>query len=161
MKKIISEIKNEIEKAESIIIFSHVSPDGDTLGSNLALNLMLEKHFNKKADSVFVGFLPPVYSYLPEYSRFKDVQTIDKNKKYDLAIAVDIASKDRMVSGTSIFDNAKFKINIDHHKTNIGYGDINVIDGDEACVGSMLYKMFKDWKLEVSKDVSRCIYTSL
>ncbi len=155
------ELKNKISEAESIVIFSHVSPDGDTLGSNLALSMMIEKHFNKKVDSVIVGSLPNIYTFLPESDRFIDVQTMDKNKVYDLAIAVDVASKDRLVYGTAIYDNAKFKVNIDHHKTNIGYGDINNIDGDAACVGVILYKIFKDWELEIPKDVARCIYTSL
>lgn len=161
MDSIFSDLKTKIENAGNIIIFSHVSPDGDTLGSNLALNLMIEKYFNKKADSVFVGMLPNIYSYLPAFERFIDVQKIDKNKKYDLAIAVDVASKDRMVFGTSIFDNAVFKVNIDHHKTNIGYGDMNIVDGDAACVGVILYQIFKEWGYEIPKDVARCIYTSL
>lgn len=161
MENSYSELREQIVKAESIIVFSHVSPDGDTLGSNLAISLMIEKYFNKKVDSVYVGKLPNIYSYLPNFDRFIDVQTIDKNKKYDLAIAVDVASKDRMVFGTQLFDNAKFKINIDHHKTNIGYADINIIDGDAACVGIILYRIFTDWQLEIPKDVARCIYTSL
>lgn len=161
MKKLFSELKNKIENAKSIIIFSHVSPDGDTLGSNLALSLMIEKYFNKKVDSVYVGFLPSIYSYLPSFDRFKDVQSINKSKKYDLAIAVDVASKDRMVSGSVIFDDADFKVNIDHHKTNIGYADLNIVDGDAACVGVILYKIFKSWELQIPEDVARCIYTSL
>lgn len=161
MNNLFSELKNKIEQAENIIIFSHVSPDGDTLGSNIALSLMIEKYFNKKTDSVFVGFLPPIYSYLPDFSRFQDVQSIDKNKQYDLAIAVDVASKDRMVYGSTIFDNARVKANIDHHKTNIGYGDINIIDGDAACVGVILYKIFQEWGYEIPTDVARCLYTSL
>ena len=161
MENIFLQLRAEIERAENIIVFSHVSPDGDTLGSNLAISLMIEKYFNKKVDSTYVGVLPSLYSYLPEFNRFIDVQTIDKTKKYDLAIAVDVASKDRMVSGTILFDNAKFKVNIDHHKTNIGYADINIIDGDAACVGVILYKIFKSWNLEIPTDVARCIYTSL
>ncbi len=161
MENSYSDLREQIEKAESIIVFSHVSPDGDTLGSNLAISLMIEKYFNKKVDSVYVGKLPNIYSYLPNFDRFIDVQTIDKNKKYDLAIAVDVASKDRMVFGTQLFDNAKFKVNIDHHKTNIGYADINIIDGDAACVGIILYRIFTAWQLEIPKDVARCIYTSL
>ena len=156
-----SELKSQIEKAESIIIFSHVSPDGDTLGSNLALSLMIEKYFNKKAVSAFVGSLPSIYSYLPEFDRFIDVQSIPRDKKYDLAIAVDVASKDRLVSGTNLYDNAVYKVNIDHHKTNIGYGDLNIIYANAACVGVILFKIFKEWNLDIPKDVARCIYTSL
>ena len=161
MENIYLQLKEKIEQAENIIVFSHVSPDGDTLGSNLAISLMIEKYFNKKVDSTYVGILPSLYSYMPDFERFIDVQTIDKTKKYDLAIAVDVASKDRMVSGTVLFDNAKFKVNIDHHKTNIGYADINIIDGDAACVGIILYRIFKAWNLEIPTDVARCIYTSL
>ncbi len=161
MDKRFSELKNKIENAQNIIIFSHVSPDGDTLGSNIALSLMIEKYFNKKVVSAFVGKLPNIYSYLPDFERFVDVQTIESSKVFDLAIAVDVASKDRMVYGTSIFDNAKSTVNIDHHKTNLGYADINIIDGDAACVGIILYKIFKEWNLEITKDVARCIYTSL
>lgn len=161
MEKIFLDLKTEIEKAESIIVFSHVNPDGDTLGSNLAISLMIEKYFNKKVDSVYVGTLPNSYSYLPDFNRFKNVADIERNKKYDLAIAVDVASKDRMVIGTGIFDNAKFNVNIDHHKTNIGYGNLNIVEGDAACVGVILYKIFKEWQLDIPKDVARCIYTSL
>ena len=161
MENIYLQLKDKIAQAENIIVFSHVSPDGDTLGSNLAISLMIEKYFNKKVDSTYVGVLPSLYSYMPDFERFIDVQTIDKTKKYDLAIAVDVASKDRMVSGTILFDNAKFKVNIDHHKTNVGYADINIIDGDAACVGIILYRIFKTWNLEIPTDVARCIYTSL
>lgn len=155
------ELKSKIEESESIVVFSHVNPDGDTLGSNLAISLMIEKYFNKKVDTVFVGMLPNSYSYLPDFSRFKNVNDIDHNKIYDLAIAVDVASKDRMVTGTSIFDKAKYRVNIDHHKTNIGYADLNIVQGDAACVGIILYEIFKYWNLEIPKDVARCIYTSL
>lgn len=161
MENSFSELRDKIASAESIIVFSHVSPDGDTLGSNLAISLMIEKYFNKKVDSTFVGKLPNTYNYLPDFERFIDVQDIDKTKQYDLAIAVDVASKDRMVFGTQIFDNAKVKVNIDHHKTNIGYADINIVEGDAACVGIILYKIFKAWELDIPKDVARCIYTSL
>ena len=161
MENSYSDLREQIANAESIVVFSHVNPDGDTLGSNLAISLMIEKYFNKKVDSVFVGKLPNIYSYLPDFERFIDVQNIDKNKQYDLAIAVDVASKDRMVFGTQIFDNAKSKANIDHHKTNIGYADVNIVDGDAACVGIILYKIFKAWDLEIPQDVARCIYTSL
>lgn len=161
MNNLYTELKQKLEQAENIIVLSHVSPDGDTLGSNLAVSLMLEKCFNKKVDSVFAGSLPSLYNYLPGFDRFQDVQNIDRNKKYDVAIAVDVASKDRMVSGSVIFDNAELKVNIDHHKTNIGYGDINIIDGDAACVGMILYRIFLEWGNNIPIEVARCIYTSL
>lgn len=161
MEDLYLKLKAAIEKAESIIIFSHVNPDGDTLGSNLALSFMIEKYFNKKAESVFAGSLPSIYCYLPGYERFKGLEAVNKNKKYDLAIAVDIASKDRMITGAEIYDNALVKVNIDHHKTNIGYGDINIIDGDAACTGIVLNRIFDSWGYKETLETARCLYTSL
>jgi len=161
MENLYLKLKAAIEKAQSIIIFSHVNPDGDTLGSNLALSFMIEKYFNKQAESVFAGTLPSIYCYLPGYERFKGLEAIDKNKKYDLAIAVDIASKDRMITGAEIYDNALVKVNIDHHKTNIGYGDINIIDGDAACTGIVLNRIFDSCGYKETLDAARCLYTSL
>ncbi|MCD7880049.1 MAG: bifunctional oligoribonuclease/PAP phosphatase NrnA [Candidatus Gastranaerophilales bacterium] len=154
------QLKSEIEKAQSIIIFSHVNPDGDTIGSNLALKLIIERQFGKKADSVFIGKLPGVYSYLPAFEQFIDAKNINPEKVYDLAISVDVAAQDRMVYGCPIYDKAKFKVNIDHHQTNIGYGDLNIIE-PTACVGVILHKIFKEWNCNIDIEVARCIYTSL
>lgn len=161
MKEKVNSLKNKLENAQNIIILSHVNPDGDTLGSNLALSLMIEKNLNKKVKSVYTGFLPSVYSYLPSYDKLEDINNIDTNEVYDLAIAIDVAAKDRMISGVKIFDNAKYRINIDHHKTNINYGDLNIVDGNAACVGIILYDVFKELNWEITLDVARCIYTSL
>lgn len=155
------ELKKCIEEAENIVIFPHVNPDGDTLGSSLALNFIIEKHFNKRSDIVYVGAFPNLYSYLPNCDRFINVESIDRNKKYDLAIALDVASKDRMVTAVQLFDNAIKKVNIDHHITNIGYGDLNIVDGNAACVGMILYRIFKLWNVEFTLDIARCLYTSL
>ena len=161
MEKNFLELRNCIEKAQSIVLLSHVNPDGDTLGSNLALNFVIKECFNKKADSVYAGSLPDTYKYLPEYCLFKSAEELEQGKKYDLAIALDVASKDRLVNTLNIFENAKIKINIDHHKTNIGYGDLNIIDSDAACVGLILYKIFEAWKHKISLDCARCLYTSI
>ncbi len=160
MKKAFSELNTLIKEAKNIVIISHVNPDGDTLGSNLALKIVIKEYFNKDSDSIYVGCLPSVYKYLPLYSEFIDAKE-KENKKYDLAICTDVASKDRMVYANEIFERAEKKVNIDHHKTNIGYGDINIIDGDAACCGLILYRMFKQWGIKISLDCARCLYTSL
>lgn len=105
--------------------------------------------------------MPNLYSYLPEFTRFKNIDEIDKQKKYDLAIAVDVASKDRLVMATQVYENAKYRVNIDHHVTNIGYADLNIVDGSAACVGMILYRIFKYWGVPVPLDIARCLYTSL
>lgn len=160
MDKLFNELKSKIEWASNIAIISHVNPDGDTLGSNLALSIVIDKFFGKKVDSLFAGHLPAMYSFLPEFYRFKNVSDVINNH-YDLVISVDVAAKDRMLVGTQLFDLAEENIVIDHHKTNIGFGKLNIIEPDAACVGVTLYKIFKYWNIEISVDVARCIYASL
>lgn len=161
MEKLYKQFDEAVKNAESIIIFSHVNADGDTLGSNLALANFIEQKYGKKPESVYIGTLPASYTYLPGYDTFKNITDIDPNKKYDLAVAVDVASKDRLVSGSLVYDNAKVKANIDHHKTNIAYGNINITDAGAACVGVILYKMFKNLNFDIDLDTARCLYTSL
>ena len=160
MDNLFIELKSKIENAENIAIISHVNPDGDTLGSNLALSIVIDKIFKKNVDSLFAGHLPAMYSFLPEFYRFKNVNDV-LDKHYDLVIAVDVAAKDRMLVGSQIFDAADYNIVIDHHKTNVGFGKLNIIEADAACVGVTLYKIFKFWNIEISTDVARCIYASL
>lgn len=160
MDNLFTELKSKIESAENIAIISHVNPDGDTLGSNLALSIVIDKFFNKKVDSLFAGHLPVVYSFLPDFHRFKNVTDV-QDKHYDLVISVDVAAKDRMLVGSQIFDSADYNVVIDHHKTNIGFGKLNIIEADAACVGVTLYKIFKYWNIEITTDIARCVYASL
>ena len=104
------EILNSIESASRILIITHINPDGDTLGCASAL----KSYIGEKADILIQikdNFnFPNTYKFLPHINSAKNLSNL-KNE-YDLVIAVDVASKDRMVSGTILFDNAKFKVNI-------------------------------------------------
>lgn len=152
-----------IKNAEKIIIFSHVNPDGDTLGSMLALNTIIKDNFNKDSEMVSAGKIPDIYDFLPNINKIKKMEQIMEKgeKKYDLAIAIDIAAKDRMVSGLETFEKAKVKMNIDHHKTNNGYGDINFVDANACSAGEVLFDICEALKLTITQDAAIAIYTSI
>ena len=63
--------KESIEKAQNIIIFSHVNPDGDTLGSMLALQIIINTNFNKNPQTVVLGKVPDIYNFLPLIDKVK------------------------------------------------------------------------------------------
>lgn len=151
--------KETIDKAQSIILFSHVNPDGDTLGSMLALNIVLKENFGKESDMVTAGKIPDIYHFLPNIKNTKKIEEIKKD--YDLAIAIDIAAKDRMVGGLDTFCKAKVKMNIDHHKTNISYGDVNFVDGGACSAGEVLFDICEELNLNINKDAAICLYTSI
>ena len=151
--------KETIENASSIIIISHVNPDGDTLGSMCALYWIIKDNFNKIPDMVYNGIIPEIYNFLPAIKQAKKPSEI-QNKNYDLAIATDIAAKDRTGDSFPIFENAKIKMNIDHHKTNNGYGDVNFVNGDACCAGEVLFDITQQLDLVINKETATGLYTA-
>lgn len=157
----INKFKEAIIQAKKIIIIPHVNPDGDTISSTLALAMLIEKYFNKNVQPVIIGKLPEVYRFLPSLDKLININELNKREKYDLAIAVDIASKDRLNEASSFFDNAKISVNIDHHKTNNGYGTINFVDPKACSAGQVVFDIAEKLELEISEEVAICLFTSI
>ena len=157
----LSLFEEKIKSAKNILISAHINPDGDALGALISMKCALKNKYNKNADTVFIGKYPDIYGFLPYKNELINAQNFDTNKSYDVAIALDVASKERMVNIEKTFSNAKFKINIDHHKTNIGYGDFNLVDGNASSTGEVLYQLFNDLNIEITKDIAIALYTSI
>lgn len=151
--------KETIENANNIVILSHVNPDGDTLGSMCALYQSIKINFNKDADMVYNGIIPEIYHFMPFLDKAVTPQNAE-NKNYDLAIAIDIAAKDRMGNSLSIFENAKVKMNIDHHKTNIGFGDVNFVNGEACCAGEVLFDILQNSNCKIDTETAVCLYVA-
>ncbi|MDD3237847.1 MAG: bifunctional oligoribonuclease/PAP phosphatase NrnA [Candidatus Gastranaerophilales bacterium] len=158
----IKDFEGAIKKAKEIVIFSHVNPDGDTLSTNLALANVLQNIYKKEnITCVYAGKLPAIYDFLPDFDKLINIDSLNFEKKYDLVICVDVAAKDRIMNGTDIFDKAEKTINIDHHKTNKGYADFNYIDAKACSAGQVLYDIFEELNIEITKDLAVLFYTSI
>jgi phosphoesterase RecJ-like protein len=88
-------------------------------------------------------------------------QTYDTSLVYDVVITVDVASIDRISNMKPLFDKAKVRINIDHHKTNNGFGDYNYVMPEASSTGEVLYKLFSNSNWEIDKDTAECLYTAI
>ena len=156
------DILNKISEANNILIISHIGPDGDTIGSALGLANIINSNFeNKNVHFVIQHKIPDIYKFLPNSQK-----AILTNKEveiscYDLAIGVDCAAKKRMGYFEPIFDKAKVKINIDHHETNNGYADINVIVGNSSSTGEILFDFAQKMNLKITRECAICLYTAL
>lgn len=155
------QFKKYIEENNNIIILTHINPDGDTLSTALALALIIKKQFKKNAAPVYIKHFPDNYKFLPGAEHFVNLNDIDKSVKYDLAIAVDVAAKDRLFEAKEIFDNAENTINLDHHKTNNGFGKLNIIDGNASSAGQVLYDLLTELKINIDKETAICLYTAI
>lgn len=155
------DLQNAIETANNIVIFSHVNPDGDTLGSMIGLSKLIELNFNKKTINVIIGKTPETYAFLPSINNCISNQSIDKTTIYDLAIAVDVAAKDRMSDMQEIYFNAKNTANVDHHITNNNYGNVNIVKGEASSAGEVVYEIAKDLNWKLNKEIAELLYIAI
>lgn len=151
----LDEILKQIQKVEKIVILTHESPDGDAVGSSLAMKLILEK-LEKKADVI-----------IPEYSRLfnflpsaEEIMIDSEIKNYDLAISVDCATLKRMAK-KEYFENAKSTIVIDHHGSNTMYGDLNYVNPASPACCEVIAGMVKSYEIDITKDIGTCLMTGI
>lgn len=155
------QLNDIIKSSKNILIISHINPDGDTLGSMIGLFSAIKDNFKKECEMLCVSKIPQIYQFLPYVNRIKTMNDIDKSREYDIAINVDIAAEDRSGEAKILFDKAKFKINIDHHKTNTNYGDLNIVDAESSSCGELLFYLFKDLNWEIGKETATGLYTAI
>lgn len=160
MKKY-KEFDEVVKGSKNILIISHVNPDGDTLGTMCALHSIIKKQYKKKAEMLILSKLPKVYEFLPNINEAKTLDKFDKSREYDLVIAVDVASIDRIIDAQVLFEKAKFSVNIDHHRTNNEYGKLAIVEPKTSSSGEVVYKMLKALKWELDMDTAVCIYTAI
>lgn len=154
---VLNNIINKIMESDSIAITFHVSPDGDSLGSSLALYIALKK-LNKNVRIVCSDDIPDIYNFLPGIEDIsKDIKL---SEDFDLVIVLDCGNKERVCSDIK-FDGSFFIINIDHHKSNDNYGDINYVDKAAAAVGEIVYKLIEDLNVPLDPCIASNIYTSI
>ena len=149
-------IIEEINKANSIVILTHENPDGDAIGTGLALYHSL-KQIGKCPDIIIPEY-PRIFEFLPGTEEIKKLSDIEK---YDLAISVD-CSEIKVLNGfANYFENAKVKISIDHHSTNTMFGDYNYVSTDSPACAQALLVILDYCKIEITKDIGTCILTGI
>ena len=149
-------ILEEINKAESIVILTHENPDGDAIGTGLALYNAL-KEYGKNPDIIIPEY-PRTFEFLPGADEIKKSSDIEK---YDLAISVDCATIKMLNGFANYFENAKVKVSIDHHSTNTMFGDLNYVSPDAPACAQILLVVLNYFKIEITKDIGTCILTGI
>ena len=154
------EIIKLIEDSSRILIITHVNPDGDTLGCAS----VLKEFIGEKADILIQikdNFnFPNTYSFLPHINNSKNLSNLENI--YDLAIALDVASIDRIIENArDIFNKIQNTIAIDHHKTNSGFAKINYIKGGISSTGEVLFDLFEKLNIEITQQMALGLYSAI
>ena len=153
----LDDILEEINKAESIVILTHENPDGDAVGSSLALYNAL-KNYGKQNVDVIIPEYSRCFEFLPGTNIIKKESDVEH---YDLAISVDTATIKMLNGWAKYFDNAKTSIVIDHHGTNTMYGDLNFVNPDSPACAQILLVLFGYYNMEITKEIGTCILTGI
>lgn len=148
-----------IREADRILFFLHISPDGDSIGSTLAMVHALRRA-GKQAIGVGVDPVPRNYQFLPGWdSLFVPWQ--DVQGEWDLACFLDCGDMERVGDGLPIVARASRTLNVDHHTTNTVYGQHNYIDYTAAAVGELAYLLIRELGLPIDQTIATCLYTSI
>jgi phosphoesterase RecJ-like protein len=139
----------------TFLVTSHIMPDGDSIGSVLALTLALKK-IGKKAIPVMTDNVPKKYSFLPGCDEIKR----DLTDRYDIALCLDCGDEDRLGFDKSIKEYAEIVVNIDHHKSNTHFGDYNFVDSDASSTGEIIYEIIEQL-IKIDLEMALCLYTSI
>ena len=149
-------ILEEINNANSIVILTHENPDGDAVGSSLALYHAL-KAYGKNVE-VIIPEYSRTFNFLPGTNEIKKEGTYEN---YDLAISLDCASMDMLNGYVKYFENAKTRVVIDHHGTNSMYGDLNFVNPDSPACAQILVVVLNYFKMEITKEIGTCILAGI
>ena len=157
INKSLQEIKQALKGAKTAVIASHIDPDGDSIGSALALAMILEK-LGIRTTVYSQDGLPKVYHFLPQAD--KVTNQLPAGSHYDLAIAVDCSVLNRLGPKIEFSKIAKLTMNIDHHPDNSYYAAINFVKAASS-VAELIYNLSVFLEFKLNKDMATCLYVAM
>ncbi len=149
-------IISKLKQLKSVLIFSHNRPDGDTIGSAIALYLAFKK-LGVTASLCCESQIPQKYDYLPEVKLYeKSAKYAEKVDDFDAVVAVDCASEVMFSDAYRVYSKGKVKFNIDHHISNSRYADYNYVEETSATTEIML-SIIKGMGVEIDANIADCL----
>ncbi|MFA4028502.1 MAG: hypothetical protein GDYSWBUE_000406 [Candidatus Fervidibacterota bacterium] len=156
----LSEVAKVLIEHRSFVITCHVHPEGDGIGSILALMHALAR-LGKRCDAVCSDGVPSILRFLPGSELIK----LDCDCMCDAIIAVDVSRRDRLAIPPSslerLIKGAQTIVCIDHHIVEQPFGDVVWVDESMPATGLMIYKLFKHLSVDVTPQIATCLYAAI
>jgi bifunctional oligoribonuclease and PAP phosphatase NrnA len=153
-----AKIGRALREHERFAVLSHVRPDGDALGSQIALALSLQG-LGKTVRVWNEDGMLEKYSFLPNAEIL--AQPPNKPEDFDVVVALDTATQIRLGKAAEAVRSAKLWINIDHHPSNPGYGDLVYIDADSPATGQILFELMKSERLPMTRAIADNLFVAI
>ncbi|HSM86824.1 MAG TPA: bifunctional oligoribonuclease/PAP phosphatase NrnA [Candidatus Limnocylindrales bacterium] len=149
------QVLHEIEQRNSFLVTSHARPDGDAIGSALAMGQVLRK-MGKKAEVVLGDSVPVIYKPLPMSDTIVHASSVNGN--FDAAIILECDSVQRTrLEGL----DRHFLINIDHHASSKAFANVNWIDPGACAVAEMVFRLALAAQVKITPEIATCLYTAV
>ena len=147
-----------IKKYNKFLITAHVNLEGDSLGSQLGMKALLDS-LGKTAVIVDNDAVPDHYKFLPKALEVSN--KLDGEIDFEAAIILDCPTLKRIGKVRNLLAKGKFIINVDHHISNEKFGDINWVDPNASSAGEMVYKIYKEMGIGLTKETALALYIAI
>lgn len=158
LEKQLKALEAVIERSESFFMAGHLNPDGDTIGSMLAMASVL-KRLGKKVYLFSQDPAPENLAFLPQLKSVKIARVPDK--KFDAAILLECSSPERGGDIAAVLKRCGAVVNIDHHRTAELYGDVNIVEPSASSTAEIVYRLFYNMGVNITKREAVCLYTGI
>lgn len=151
-------IIEHIKKSETILVLSHTQPDGDAVGSTLALGIALRK-MGKSVTIYNEAAIPAIFRFLPSVDLF--VNEINAFDSYDTVIVLDCGDICRVGELSDQVEKIPVVINIDHHATNTQFGTHQIVDNKACATAEIVYNVINELGVEFDEAMAYGIYAGI
>lgn len=150
-----------VRAAQTVVITTHLNPDGDGIGAGLALLLALERQ-GKQVRFLCPSKIAPIYAFLPEFTRIRaltETAEAAAELRADVVISCDAGDRERIGAVWGVARGTF--INLDHHATNTNFGDLNVVDLSAESTGVAVSRLLTELGAPVDRLIAECLYTTI
>jgi phosphoesterase RecJ-like protein len=152
------QIRDLLRNEKTFLVLSHYRPDGDAVGSQLALAILL-KNLGKKVEAWNDDEVPAKFRFLPHSDLIR--QSPSEPKDFDVVIAIDTSNWQRLGTTAQRIGNKKHLVNIDHHISNEKFGQINWIVPEAPASGQIVYDLLKRGGFPMTREIATCLFAAI
>lgn len=149
---------DRLTESQAIFLSTHINPDGDAIGSLIALGLGLQQH-GKHIYLYNASPIPAVYRFLPGVQLVQ--QVLPESSAWDTAVVLDCGTLDRIGVAVDFVLGLPQVINIDHHVTNTNFGQYRLVDSTACSSAEIVYRLLKKMAITIDAAIAMSIYTGI
>ncbi len=157
-EKSLNRVLEVFKEKDNFLITAHINPEGDSVGSQLAIHALLKK-LGKRSAVVNHDEVPENLLFLPGSRSI--LREVPRDFKAEVLVVVDCPVKERTGRVHGLVEGEPFVVNIDHHVSNEFFGDVNWVEPEASSVGEMIFSLIKNLGITVDKDLATVIYAAI